>query len=137
MAVLERNDPTAGELRWFGLMVAAFAGVVGGLIYYFSANLTVAVVVWAIGLILAAVYYALPPTRYLLFTLWMTIFFPLGWLISHLLMGAVFYLLITPVALVMRLIGRDALGKAPDPAAKTYWTPMESNPKETRYFQQF
>ena len=137
MAVLERNEPTAKELRWFGLMVAVFAAVVGGLVLYFSANLVAAVIIWAVGLLLAAVYYALPPTRYLLFNAWMTLFFPLGWLISHLLMAAVFYLLITPVALIMKVIGRDALGKMPDPAAKTYWTPLEVKPKEARYFQQF
>ncbi len=137
MAVLEKRDPTAGELRWFGVMLAAFAGVLGGVVVYASGALVAAMVIWAIGVVLTAVYYGLPPTRYLLFQGWMTLFFPVGWLISHLLMAFVFYLLITPLALVMRAIGRDALGKSPDPGAETYWSPLEAKPKATRYFQQF
>lgn len=137
MAMLDRHEPTAGELRWFGLMLAAFAAVVGGIVLYASASLVAAGIIWVIGLLLAAVYYGVPPTRYLLFRGWMALFFPLGWLISHLLIAAVYFLLVTPVALVMKLIGRDVLGKRPDPAAKSYWTRMETKQDSSRYFQQF
>ncbi len=135
--MLDRHEPTSGELRWFGLMLAAFAAVVGGLVLHLSGNWSGAGIVWAVGLLLALVYYALPPFRYLMFRLWMGLFFPVGWLISHLLMAMVYYLLVTPVALGMRLAGRDALGKGFDPAATTYWTAVEAKPKSDRYFQQF
>ena len=137
MAVLDRHEPTTRELRWFGLLLASFAALLGGLVLYLSNSWLGAGVLWAVGLLLALVYYGLPSTRYLLFRLWMTLFFPIGWLISHLLMAMVYYLLITPTAQAMRLIGRDALGQAFDSSAKTYWTAMEAKPKDSRYFQQF
>ena len=137
MAVLDRHEPTAGELRWFGLLLAAFAALLGGLVLYLSDSWLGAGVLWAAGLLLASVYYGLPPTRYFLFRLWMMLFFPIGWLISHALIAMVYYLLITPVAMAMKLIGRDALEKAFDSSAKTYWTAMEEKPKNSRYFQQF
>ncbi len=137
MAVLDRHEPTTPELRWFGLMLAAFAALLGGLVLHFSNSWLGAGVIWAVGFLLAVVYQCLPSTRYLVFRLWMTLFFPVGWLISHLLIARVYYLFITPTAQVMRLIGRDALGQAFDSSAKTYWTAMEAKPKDSRYFQQF
>ena len=137
MAVLERHEPTKRELRWFGLMLATFAAFLGALLLHFSNSWLGAGVTWAVGLLLALVYYWLPPTRYLLFQIWMTLFFPIGWLISHFLIGMVYYLLITPAALIMKLIGRDALGRGLDPSAKSYWTAFEAKPKNSRYFQQF
>ncbi len=137
MSVLDRHEPTSRELRWFGLMLAAFAAVLGGLVLYLSGSWLGTGTIWALGCLLALVYYGLPPTRYLLFRLWMGLFFPIGWLISHLLMAAVYHLLITPVALGMRLAGRDILGKSFDPSAKTYWTAVEAKPDPSRYFQQF
>ena len=35
--------------------------------------------------------------------------FPIGWTISRLMLAALFYLVFTPMALVFRLMGRDAL----------------------------
>jgi hypothetical protein len=47
--------------------------------------------------------------------------FPIGFVLSHVLMASIYYLVITPIGLVFRLVGRDAMGKKLDPAAKTYW----------------
>lgn len=43
-------------------------------------------------------------------------------MILRLLATAVFYLVVTPLAWVMRRLGRDPLRRALDPAAETYWT---------------
>src|SRR5262245_2437164 len=49
--------------------------------------------------------------------------FPVGWVVSRLLLAAVYYGLITPLALAFRLAGRDPLGRRPAPDAATYWRP--------------
>ena len=41
--------------------------------------------------------------------------------VSPLVMGVIFFGVFTPVALVMRMIGRDAMARAFEPAAPTYW----------------
>jgi hypothetical protein len=46
-------------------------------------------------------------------------------IVSHLLMGATFYLVITPTALVLRVIGRDSLRRRFDPSADSYWIHRE------------
>jgi hypothetical protein len=57
--------------------------------------------------------------------------------LSYVIMGTLFYVLITPVGLFMRLIGRDPMMRRFEPEATTYWvTTAGSRPKES-YFKQF
>jgi hypothetical protein len=72
-----------------------------------------------------------------IFVGWMCAAFPIGWVVSHFLLAAVFYLIITPLGLVMRLAGRDKLKLQIDRESKTYWTRRPSIPPASRYFRQF
>ena len=63
--------------------------------------------------------------------------YPIGFVLSYVIMGTLFYLLIGPMALVMRLIGRDPLNRAIEPDADSYWVDARpARPKE-HYFRQF
>lgn len=46
-------------------------------------------------------------------------------LASPVVLGLVFFLLLTPIGLVMRALGKDPLRLKPEPAAKTYWIARE------------
>ena len=61
--------------------------------------------------------------------------FPIGWVLSHLLLGAVFYCLFTPLGLIFRLIGRDALGLRRS-VAVSYWRPKPAANDLRGYFRQ-
>jgi hypothetical protein len=45
----------------------------------------------------------------------------LGWVNTRLLLGLFFFLLVTPVGLVLRLVRRDPLDRKFDASAATYW----------------
>jgi hypothetical protein len=45
----------------------------------------------------------------------------LGKVVNPIVTGLLFYLIFTPVALVLRWMGKDLLGLRREPAAKTYW----------------
>jgi hypothetical protein len=63
--------------------------------------------------------------------------FPIGWLVSQLLLGVLFFLVITPAALFFRLRGRDLLGRTPAKDRATFWT-KKNMPQDVRsYFRQF
>ena len=51
----------------------------------------------------------------------MIVALPIGFVLSHVLMAVIFYLVMTPIGLVFRLIGRDAMGRKRDPKARSYW----------------
>jgi hypothetical protein len=51
------------------------------------------------------------------------------------LLGLVYFLVFTPLRFVRSLAGRDALGRAPDPAAPSYLRPPPGGPR--RFDRQF
>ncbi|HEX4954102.1 MAG TPA: SxtJ family membrane protein [Thermoanaerobaculia bacterium] len=68
---------------------------------------------------------------------WMEAVAPMGWTVSHLVLGLTWYLVITPIGLVMRLLRRDPLRLERDPAASTYWVDHSMPSEISRYFRQF
>ena len=62
---------------------------------------------------------------------------PIGFVASHLVMGIIFYLVITPIALIFKLIGRDSMNRKFDPQASTYWIKRKPPENMKRYFRQF
>ena len=61
----------------------------------------------------------------------------MGFVMSNLIVGAFFFLAVTPLALIMRAIGRDPLQRRFAPSAKSYWRDVEKVVDPERYFRQF
>jgi hypothetical protein len=61
---------------------------------------------------------------------------PIGWVMSHLLLAIIFYLVITPIAFVFKMIGRDALTRRFDKNARTYWIERRQSTDPRRYLHQ-
>lgn len=130
--------PTDRELRQFaGIWFPLFWAIVGLLIGFRAGWWNVVLPVW--GAVAAASIVGLTWPRLMrpVFFAWIVAALPIGWIVSHLLLAAVYYLLITPLGLVMRLIGRDKLQMRFDRDAATYWTPRPPPPAKSRYFRQF
>ena len=81
--------------------------------------------------------YAVPPLRRPLYLGWMYVAFPIGWVISHVVLAIVYYLVFTGTGLVMRLLGRDPLQRRFEPDAQTYWVEHRPGEDLARYFRQF
>jgi hypothetical protein len=138
MALVHRNhEPTSKELRLFGAMLATFSSLLGGLALYHTGSWTVAIMIWSAGLLLSIFYYAVPNAQAIVFQAWMTVVFPIGWLISHALLALIYYFVMTPIGLVLRLWNRDLLQGKWDSSASTYWVAYRSHKDVQRYFQQF
>jgi Saxitoxin biosynthesis operon protein SxtJ len=56
---------------------------------------------------------------------WMKFGDLLGRVVSPIVLGAIFFGIFTPVGVVMRLCGRDAMCRKFDPAARSYWMHRE------------
>ena len=54
---------------------------------------------------------------------WMRLAALLHRIVSPLVLGILYFAVLTPVAMVMRVTGRDALRRRFDPAADSYWIP--------------
>jgi hypothetical protein len=71
------------------------------------------------------------------FVVWTAAAFPVGWVMSRVLLAAVFFGLFWPLGLVLRLLGRDPLALRPRPYAVSYWAPKPAPTDPRRYLRQF
>ncbi len=59
------------------------------------------------------------------YRIWMKFAFLLGWVNAQVLLGIFFYLVLTPVGIVLRATGRDLLDRKIDLKAVSYWRKRE------------
>ena len=142
MALIDVNwNPSRTELRvfaglqliFFGLVFVVLPGIFRG---RFELT-TVATVVLAVSAVVALVGLIEPRAVRPVYVIWMAAVLPIGWVVSHVLIAVVFYLLMTPIGLGMRLLGRDPMERKFDAAAKSYWKPRQQETETKRYFRQF
>lgn len=138
MALIELNlRPASRDLRWFGLIILICFLTIGGLIYWRTGGLRVSLVLWTVGALVSAVYYAIEPLRVPIYRAWMLLVFPIGWTVSHLVLALIYYLLFTPIGVIMRLFGRDPMHRRWRPEATTYWIDRQRASDLSHYFRQF
>ena len=64
--------------------------------------------------------------------------FPIGWVISNLVLFVLYFGLITPLAIAFRWSGRDPLNlRAPSASESTFWSARTTNLDKRSYFRQF
>lgn len=70
-----------------------------------------------------------------LWVAWSVVAFPIGWVVSTVFLAALFYGLFTPIGVVFRIAGRDALAlRRVD--TRTYWKARSSTRDARQYFRQ-
>jgi hypothetical protein len=72
-----------------------------------------------------------------IFVGWMILAFPIGWLVSLIMLSILFYAVFTPIALLLRLRGRDALGLKRPPDRTSFWLRKETPLDVRSYFRQY
>ena len=115
------------HLRSFGLIVGGIFALIG-----------VWPVVWrgqplrlwslTLGGLLLVLGLVLPRSLTQLYRLWMTVGEVLGWINTRVILGAIFYLLFTPMGLYMRLRGKDPMRRTLVPEAESYRVVRQPRP---------
>ena len=120
--------PDRKTLRQFaGLWLVVFGGMalwqalVGG-------RPSLGLSIGALALVVGVAGLTRPEWVRLIFVGWMVLAFPIGWTVSQVILLLMFYGLFTPIGLVFRLIGRDALQRAGAPASNPTGPPSRPRP---------
>ena len=139
-------NPPPRTLRSFGFICLAAFPLLGVMSYFRvlafalvpeGASTTVALVLASLGAVCGLLGIAAPKLLKPLFVGMSLIALPIGYVVSHTLLILLYYLVITPIALVFRLIGRDAMSRTLDREAPTYWIKRTPPADARRYFRQF
>ena len=108
------------ELRQFALSTAAAIAVIFGLILPWIFDFTFPKWPWIASAVLAAWGLAAPSTLRLVYRTWMRISLLISSVTTPLILGIVFYLVILPAALIMRIIGTDPMRRKFEKDAGSY-----------------
>lgn len=81
----------------------------------------------------------IPPLFRFIFSKWVAFSIIIGYFISRILLTLIFFIVITPTGLIMKLLGKDPMDRKLDPQAPTYWVKHETPAECTveRYEKQF
>ena len=117
------------ELRSFGQVVGGVFLLLwlvlwGPLPYFFGKGGNFPVLL-GIGGVLVVLGTLAPKVLKPIFIAWMSLAVVLGFFMTRVVLTLFFFLVLTPVGLFFRLIGRDALNRRIDREAKTYWIEKE------------
>jgi hypothetical protein len=136
MLPINRN-PAARELRSFArLWFPLFVVLLGGMIWWRAESLIGAIVVWGIGAVIAAAVLASANFARVVFVGLLTITYPIGFVISTIVLAFMFYGVFTPLGVAMRLSGRDPLRLKQRDAASN-WTPYQQTDDPEQAFRQY
>lgn len=109
------------SLRSFAYVMSAALGVLGVLIFFFGSVRERGYWLLGAALLFLIVQAALPTLLKPLYMVWMLLSLLLGWLMSRLLLTLVFFLVIFPISVIMRFLGKDLLNLKLDRQRESYW----------------
>ncbi|MFH1798492.1 MAG: SxtJ family membrane protein [Candidatus Omnitrophota bacterium] len=125
------------DLRQFGIVLGVILAIFGGIhlikghaaarVWFFSGS---------VAILLCAVFMPrfLKPV-YICFTKIAKI---IGWVNTRIILILVYYLILTPIGIVLRMIGKDPLTRKIDKNAETYWIkPQKTIPSRESLEKQF
>ena len=119
----------ARGLRSFGLVTGSIIAVLFGAVLPWVFSLDYPRWPWILGGVLGAWALIHAPSLKPVYHLWMRFGLLLHKITTPLILGIVFYLLVTPMSLAMKVFGRDALGRKLDESVSTYRVLPDGSPK--------
>ena len=131
------RDPSPRQLAVFGAMLPVSFAVLGLVVGHRLGFTGARNGLWVVGAVLTVAYLAAPRLRRPLYVGMSLASYPIGWLVSHVILLAVFLFVVTPVALLLRVFGHDPMHRRFDHSAQSYWVPHRPADHLRRYFQQF
>lgn len=127
------NEPTEDQLklpsnRSFGFVMATFFLIVAFLPLVHGKPVRGWVLILSVSLVFVAVYWprVLAPFN----RIWMRVGLLMHKIVSPIVLAAIFFLIVTPTGLLVRLVGKELLKKKLEPAAESYWVERQSNSTE-------
>jgi hypothetical protein len=117
-------------MRTWAALLASALGVVGSLFYFvdwgiFAGGRNFAIFLWIFGAFAFLTGITGSKLGLPAYWLWMGFVWTVSWIITHLALAAVFFLVVTPLALIARLIGRDRL-QLRRKSTGSYWQSLDS-----------
>ena len=118
-------------LRKFGITTGAIIVVLFAVFFpwVFDAA-TMPIWPWVVAGLLWVPALFVPNSLQPVYTTWMRIGHAIGWVNTRIILGLLFYLLVLPMGLIMRMFGKDPMARKYDKSVSSYRVKTVNEPKE-------
>ena len=108
-----------GTERSFGLVFAAVFTIIGFYPLWYNENIRL----WACIIAFIFLFFGIFFPKILIVPnkLWFKLGLLLGSIMAPIIMGMIFFLTVTPIGIIMRLLGKDIINQKIKKTAKSYW----------------
>jgi hypothetical protein len=129
-------NPDQKQLRQFaGIWFPAFCALVGWSIVRKTGYWHEVEVGWAIVGIISIAGLVFPPLIRPIFVGLILLTYPIGWGVSHVLLGVIFYGIVTPIGIILRITGHDPL-QLKAPLGSSLWKSPTGKTDPASYLRQ-
>ena len=107
------------DLRKFGITFGIILLIVSGFLFWKEKESFQ--IFLAIGIILFLIAISIPAVLNPVYWIWMIFAIILGWFMTRVILSLLFYIIITPIGLTLRLFGKQFLELRWDKSKESYW----------------
>jgi saxitoxin biosynthesis operon SxtJ-like protein len=132
---IEHNS-SRGQLAVFSAAWLIVFGIIGGAALQGS-NVSYVAAGWTAALAAPCLWLAAPGLLRRVYVGMAYLAFPIGFVVSHLVLLAIYYLVLTPVGLMLRSLRYDPMNRRFDRGARSYWIRRETADEVQQHFRQF
>ena len=130
-------NPSSRILRQFAAAWLLMLGAIGVNQWLLRGHPRIGIVLLAIAVVVGTIGLLRPQSIRALFVACTVATFPIGWVVSQVMLLTLFAFVITPVALLFKIRGRDRLWRKRAPERPTYWKPKTPVQDVRRYLRQY
>ena len=124
------------ELREFGVTIGAVLIALGGIAIWRGKGAAIYFVSFGTVFVVLGLYF--PAVLKPLQKVWMSAAAVIGFFMSRFILGIIFYLVITPISMIMKMTGKDILDERIDQTKISYWSQRsETDKTKESYEKQF
>jgi len=124
-------------LRQFALAWLVVVGALGTNQWLFRGHTRLGMVLVAVAAVVGTAGLLRPQVVRWIFVVSSIAAFPVGWAVSQVMLLTLFLVVISPVAVLFKLVGRDRLRRNRSPQQQTYWKSKTPTADVRRYLRQY
>src|SRR3972149_2918294 len=117
------HNPSRRQLAIFGAVWLVFFTVVGIVMHARGVSAMATVSVWIAAAGVPVIGWIAPSFMRIVYLGMAYLALPIGFVVSYLLLAAIYYLVLTPTGLLMRMLGHDPMNRRFDATTESYWIP--------------
>ncbi len=131
------QEPSKRDMNILALLFLVIGCGIGAYVLFWKGS-TNGYIWMAVGAMLGACR-IVPPLFRRIYRFWVGFSIVLGYFVSRILLTIIFFIVILPTGIIMKILGKDPMERKRDPDAATYWRRKDSEADTSidRYEKQF